>query len=141
MCSQHDETSTHYTWDVREYLYECFPNHWLGCCRPHAWSLKLPDLAPLDYYLWNYLKNVVYETNVDSRSSLRRYLFAETEHICNHFHNTVSATHSVLTCAEKHKATRRGNLSQLLWNSIMCLVLHMSKFGLTWLFYYWQGVC
>lgn len=90
MCFQHDEPSTHYTWDVREYLHECFPNHWLGCCRPHAWSLRSPDLAPLDYYLCSYLNNVVYETNVDSRSTLLHYIFAAAEHVCNHFHNTIS---------------------------------------------------
>jgi hypothetical protein len=63
----------------------------------------------IEVALWSYL-NVVYEANVDSRSALLCYIFAAAEHVSNHFHNTVSVTHSVLMSAEKHKATQRGNL-------------------------------
>jgi len=50
---------------VREYLNEFFPNRWLGCGGPVAWSPKSPDFTPLDYYFWGYMKTLVYETKVE----------------------------------------------------------------------------
>jgi len=67
MYFQHDGAPPHYTWCVKEYLNESFPNRWLGCGGPVAWPLRLPDRIPLDYYLWGHMKTLVYETKVDSR--------------------------------------------------------------------------
>ena len=92
MYFQHDEAPPHYTWHVREYLNESFPNCWLGCGGPIAWPRWSPDLTPLFYYLWGHMKTLVYETKVDSRAALHHRIFAVAEHICNHLDNTGSAT-------------------------------------------------
>jgi len=69
MYFQHDGASPHYTWRVREYLNESFPNRWLGHGGPVAWPPRSSDRTPHDYYLWGHMKTLVYETKVDSRAA------------------------------------------------------------------------
>ena len=81
MYFQHDGAPPHYTNLVRKLLNDLFPNCWLGRGGPVAWSPRSPDLTPLDYYLWGHMKTLVYETTVDSRTALRRRIFAAAEQI------------------------------------------------------------
>ena len=111
---QHDGAPPHYTWHVREYLNESFPNRWLGCGGPVAWPPRLPDLTPLDYYLWGHMKILVYESKVDSRAALRHLIFAAAEHIHNHPDIIASAIQSLLMHAENCIATGGGHFEQLL---------------------------
>ena len=84
MYFQHDGAPLHYTWHVREYLNECFPNCWLGRGGPISWPPRSPVLIPLDYYLWSHIKTLVYKTKVQSRAALRGRIFVAAEHIRNH---------------------------------------------------------
>ena len=92
----HDGAPPHYTWHVREYLNESFPNCWLGHGGPVAWPPRSPQLKPLDYYLWGHMKTLVYTTKVDSRATLCHRIFAEAEHTHNHPDNIASAAQSLL---------------------------------------------
>ena len=114
MYFQHDGAPPHYTIRVRKFLNESFPNRWLGRGGPVAWPPRSPDLTPLDYYLWGYMKTLVYETKVDSRASLRRRIFAAAEQIRNHPHNIASATGSLKIRAENCIATEGGHFEQVL---------------------------
>lgn len=38
----------------------CFPECWIGRRGPVEWPTRSPDLTPLDFFLWGYLKNLVY---------------------------------------------------------------------------------
>jgi len=129
MYFQHDGAPPHYTRHVREYLNEYFPNRWLGRGGPVSWAPRSPDLTPLDYYLWDHMKTLVYETKVDSRAALRTLvyetkvdsraalrnrIFAAAEHIRNHPENIASATQSLLMRAENCIATGGGHFEQLL---------------------------
>ena len=114
MYFQHDGAPPHYTRHVRNYLNESFPNHWLGRGGPVAWQLRLPDLTPLDYYLWGHMKMLVYKTKVDSRAALRHRIFAAAEHIRSHPDDSASATQPLLMRAENCIATGGGHLEQLL---------------------------
>ena len=80
---------------------------------PVACPPRLPDLTPLDYYIWGHMKTL-YETKFDSRAALRHRMFAATEHIRNHPDNVVSATQSLLMRAENCIATGSGHFEQLL---------------------------
>ena len=75
MYFQNDGAPPHYTRHVREYLNEFFSNRWLGRGGPVAWPPRSPDFTPLDYYLWDHMKTLVYETKVDSRAALRDRIF------------------------------------------------------------------
>ena len=60
------------------------------------------------------MKTLVYENKVHSRAELHHRIFAVVEHIRNHPNNIVSATQSLLMCAENCIATGGGHFEQLL---------------------------
>ena len=99
---------------MRDYLNESFPNRWLGRGGPVPWPPRLPDLTPLDYYVWGHMKTLVYESKVDSRTALRDRIFAAAEQIRNHPDSIASAIRSLLIRAEKCLAARGGHFEQLL---------------------------
>jgi hypothetical protein len=59
---QHDGAPPHFELAVREYLYTEFPDHWIGRGGPIHWPARSPDITPLDFFLWGFLKEKVYET-------------------------------------------------------------------------------
>ena len=52
---QQDGAPPHYALPIRAYLYEVFPNRWIGRRGTIEWPVRSPDLNPLDYFLWGYL--------------------------------------------------------------------------------------
>lgn len=58
---QHDGAPAHYSRNVREILNRRFPNKWIGRGGPTSWPPRSPDLNPIDFWLWGYLKNEVYK--------------------------------------------------------------------------------
>lgn len=59
---QQDGAPPHYAIVVRQWLNEEFGNRWIGRGGPFPWPPRSPDLTPLDYFLWGYVKSKVYET-------------------------------------------------------------------------------
>lgn len=59
----HDGAPAHNALIAREWLHERFPNRWVGREGPIPWPARSPDLTPMDFFLWGYLKNVVYPAN------------------------------------------------------------------------------
>lgn len=64
---QQDGAPAHYFHIVREFLNQRFPNRWIGRGGPTLWPPRSPDLNPLDFYLWGYVKDVVYSRAPTSR--------------------------------------------------------------------------
>lgn len=64
---QHDGCPAHST--RNEWLNRTFRNKWLGRNTDPRWPPRSPDLTPLDYFLWGYLKQKIYKdrlfNNVD----------------------------------------------------------------------------
>lgn len=58
---QQDGAPPHWTTQVRQYLNDIFPERWIGRSGPIAWAPRSPDLTPLDFFLWGYLKHKVYQ--------------------------------------------------------------------------------
>uniref|UniRef100_H2ZS87 Tc1-like transposase DDE domain-containing protein n=1 Tax=Latimeria chalumnae TaxID=7897 RepID=H2ZS87_LATCH len=63
---QQDGAPCHYA-----LLNAVFPDKWIGRHGPIAWPLCSPDLSPLDYVLWGYVKTVVYSSKPQSLDELR----------------------------------------------------------------------
>lgn len=59
---QQDGAPAHYARLVRDYLDLVFPNRWIGRMGHIAWPPRSPDLTPLDYFLWGFLKDRVFRT-------------------------------------------------------------------------------
>ena len=58
---QHDGCPAHSTRNVSQWLNRTFPNKWLGRNTDPRWPPRSPDITPLDYFLWGYLKQKVYK--------------------------------------------------------------------------------
>ncbi|KAK4319067.1 hypothetical protein Pmani_009961 [Petrolisthes manimaculis] len=67
---QHDWALAHYTKRVNEYLHQEFPGRWIGRGGPYPWPARSPDLTPLDFHHWGYMKSLVYKKKVNSREEL-----------------------------------------------------------------------
>lgn len=67
---QHDGAPVHFTRDVINHLNNRFPQRWIGRGGFQNWPPRSPDLTPLDYCLWGWLKSLVYKTKVNTREAL-----------------------------------------------------------------------
>jgi hypothetical protein len=72
----HDGAPAHYSIDVRDWLDENFPARWIGRRGALDWSARSPDLTPADYFLWGYLKHIVYKNKHRSLSSLKQSIIS-----------------------------------------------------------------
>jgi hypothetical protein len=68
--SQQDLTPTHYTRLVMQHLSGTFPDPWI--CRGSTinWPPTSPDLTPLDFCLWGWLKSKTYGGKVNTQEEL-----------------------------------------------------------------------
>jgi len=48
-----------------------FPNTWLGRDGPTPWPPRSPDITPLDFFLWGYVKDKVFSTTVPDITHLK----------------------------------------------------------------------
>jgi hypothetical protein len=39
-----------------------------------AWPPRLPDLTPLDFFLWGYVKNLVYQVKINDLQHLKAHI-------------------------------------------------------------------
>lgn len=70
MWIQLDGTPPHYAVIVRNYLNQQFTDRWIGRNGPVPWPPRSPDLTSPDFYLWGYIKNVVYEYAPTTREDM-----------------------------------------------------------------------
>lgn len=70
MYFQLDGAPVHNAAAVRTWLNERYFNHWIGRGGPIPYPPRSPDITPLDFFLWGYVKNVVYSRPVDTRDVL-----------------------------------------------------------------------
>jgi hypothetical protein len=71
MLFQQDGASPHYAVSVRNWLDEKFAGRWLGRRGPIEWPARSPDLTPCDFFLWGYLKDIVYRDRPATIEQLR----------------------------------------------------------------------
>lgn len=74
---QQDGCPAHSTVLVRNYLQENFGNRWIGRYGPTNWPARSPDLSPLDFFLWGYVKQHVYNTNLDNNIEILKQKITE----------------------------------------------------------------
>ncbi|KAL4126443.1 hypothetical protein QTP88_010665 [Uroleucon formosanum] len=71
MIHQHDGAPPHFSRAIRQHLNETFTS-WIGRGGTIPWPPRSPDLTPLDFFVWGYLKERVYQQEVDSEAELRQ---------------------------------------------------------------------
>ena len=57
---QQDGAPPHWAWDVRNFLNATFNGMWCGRGGPIAWPPNSPDLTPPDFFVWGFVKDLVY---------------------------------------------------------------------------------
>ncbi|XP_015113023.1 uncharacterized protein LOC107038442 [Diachasma alloeum] len=78
---QQDGALPHCARDVTAFLNAQFPGRWFGRYGPLHWPARSPDLTPLDFFLWGYLKDQVYETEPETVEELVARLHAATTNV------------------------------------------------------------
>lgn len=63
---QQDGCPAHGTLIVREFLNLQFPGRWIGRYGPIHWPARSPDLTPMDFFLWGYLKQKVFREPMEN---------------------------------------------------------------------------
>ncbi|GBO12322.1 hypothetical protein AVEN_164676-1 [Araneus ventricosus] len=62
----------HYDNIVREFLDTTFPQRWIGRGAVMAWPPRSPDITPLDFYLWGYVKQHAYSERINDINNLKQ---------------------------------------------------------------------
>ena len=70
MWFQQDGAPPHNARIITDYLNRQHGNNWIGNRDPVSWPARSPDLTPLDFCIWGYLKNKVYCTPYNSVEEL-----------------------------------------------------------------------
>jgi hypothetical protein len=65
MADFHSGAPPHFHSEICHYLNENLPHHWTGRAvitdlSFHTWPPRSPDLTPCGFFLWGYVKDVVY---------------------------------------------------------------------------------
>ncbi|PNF32700.1 hypothetical protein B7P43_G12963, partial [Cryptotermes secundus] len=58
---QQDGAPPHWSTIVCDALDKHFPGRWIGRSGPISWPPRSPDITPLDFFLWGYVKDTIYK--------------------------------------------------------------------------------
>jgi hypothetical protein len=111
MYFQHDGAPSHYIRLVMQQLNNTFPNWWIGrgstiTCPPGS-----PDLTPLDFCLWSWMKSKVNKRKLDIRDEL-----------LDHIMDVIPAQRNVETHSDEQQIMSSHELQ-----STMMLMVEFSK--------------
>lgn len=88
MWFQHDGAPGHRAINVQQFLNQRFPNRWIGLGGQQfnhvEWPPRSPDLTSPDFFLWGYVKNVVYADAVTTRENMMDRIRNACQNIPNH---------------------------------------------------------
>lgn len=67
-----DGAPPHWAREVRNWLNESFEDRWMGRGSPSMpWPPRSPDLTPMDFFLWGYIKSLVYTSEIADLEELK----------------------------------------------------------------------
>jgi hypothetical protein len=89
---QQDGAPIHFSKEVRAWLDEQFCERWVGRGGSISWAPRSPDLTPLDFYLWGYIKTSIYTTPVNDIDDLKERITDEIKNIKQETLNKVFGT-------------------------------------------------
>lgn len=99
---QQDGAPPHFSREVREYLNDVFPGRWIGRRGPIEWPARSPDLTPMDFSLWGYLKHKVYRNKPNNIEELQNKIRHEIELITPQMiHNILEEFELRLACCQE----------------------------------------
>jgi len=78
---QQDEAPPHWAILVRNWLNINFHNRWIGRGGPVTWLPRSPDLTPCDFFLWGYLKQIIYKVPVTDVNDLQQRIRSACDNV------------------------------------------------------------
>lgn len=75
----HDGAPPHFAIVVRNFLNATYNNKWIGRGGPVPWPPRSPDLNPLDFCIWGYLKSLVYSRPTNNVDDLQQRIENECQ--------------------------------------------------------------
>jgi hypothetical protein len=101
MYSQHEGASSHYTRLVTQHLNNNFLNRWIGHGSTINRPPRPPDLTPLDFCLWGWMRSKVYRKKVDTRHEVLDFIMNVIARMKERQDSLRQATRHVLTRVPK----------------------------------------
>lgn len=108
---QMDGAPAHFGRQVRDWMNENYPERWIGRITnndppevgrgPVAWPARSPDITPLDFYAWGYLKDVVYATTIDTREELIERIQQACHQLSQNRNQILAAINSITKRCQK----------------------------------------
>jgi len=95
MYFQHDGAHPHFSHDVRNFLNYHFPGQWIGHGGPHNWPSRSPELSPLDYCVWGWMKELVHSVKLVMQDELVGRVLDAADRIINSQRKLQRATRAV----------------------------------------------
>jgi len=74
-----DGAPPHFSSFVTDVLNERFPDAWIGRGGPMSWPPRSPDPSPLYFFLWGYIKNIVYAEKIRNIQHLQERITSAIE--------------------------------------------------------------
>jgi Helix-turn-helix domain (DUF4817) len=78
---QHDGAPAHRDQRCTRFLHILKPNHWIGNNGPINWPPRSPDITPMDFSIWGFIKDQVYKTTPQDVEDLKQQIRAACEKI------------------------------------------------------------
>jgi len=86
---QQDGAPPHFAASVRAYLNEVFNQRWIGRRGHIEWPARSPDMNPLDFFLWGYLKQKVFREKPANLEELKEKIVRECREINQNMRDNV----------------------------------------------------
>lgn len=109
---QHDGAPAHFSRQVRNILNARYPDRWMGRGGPIIWPAWSPDLNVLDYFIWNYIKDLVEHRREGTEAEVREAILAAFNTITPEM--AYRATRNITRRAELCVQERGRHFEQLL---------------------------
>lgn len=74
MWFQHDGAPAHYGMVVRTSLNNTYPERWIGRGRAVNWPPRSPDITKIDFFLWGYVKERLYQEPPTTSDDMKEYV-------------------------------------------------------------------
>lgn len=106
-----DGAPPHWQKDVRSWLNEKFPGRWIGRGGAEdlniTWPPRSPDLTPADFFLWGFVKGLVYKQNYENLDQLKAAIVTAFQQVSQEMlfatmENFVKRLNLVLECNGGH---------------------------------------
>ena len=78
-----DGCPAHWGLDVRASVNRKFPGRWIGRDGPTPWPPRSPDITPLDFFFWGYVKTQTYMSPIKDLGQLRQRIYEAVGRVTN----------------------------------------------------------